>query len=174
MGFRSKDSEFGFAMFVVWVCYAFFSIFCVASEREQDQTFMSDRRIGDLRNDFGLSPGGIVRHVDLEIGSFADDISLYFAFVVAAAAVEAANTVVSLFQVKAPFFGFGFFCSMLLFFFFGDVGFGCGFPVHSFGLFVWLLVVLMVVESGFVAGGGDETGFGYGFHVLHVVTWVRE
>ena len=45
--------------------------------------------------------------------------------------------------------------------------FGCGFPVHSFGFFVWLLVVLMVVESGFV-GGGDEIGFGCGFHVLHV------
>ena len=46
--------------------------------------------------------------------------------------------------------------------------FGCGFPVHSFGFFVWLLVVLMVVEFGFVVGGGDETGFGCGFHVLHV------
>ena len=53
-------------------------------------------------------------------------------------------------------------------FFFGDVGFGCGFPVHSFGFFVWLLVVLMVVESRFIVGGGDETGFGCGFHVLHV------
>ena len=84
-------------MFVVWVCYAFFSIFCVASEREQDQTFMFERRIGDLRNDFGLSPGGIVRHVDLETGSFADDISLYFTFAVAAAATEVANAIVSLF-----------------------------------------------------------------------------
>ena len=33
---------------------------------------------------------------------------------------------------------------------------------------MWLLVVLMVVESGFVIGGGDETRFGCGFHVLHV------
>ena len=57
---------------------------------------------------------------------------------------------------------------MLLLLFFGDVGFGCGFPVHSFGFFVWLLVVLMVVESRFVIGGGDETGFGCGFHIVHV------
>ena len=48
------------------------------------------------------------------------------------------------------------------------MGFGCGFPVHSFGFFVWLLVVLMVVESRFIVVGGDETGFGCGFHVLHV------
>ena len=48
------------------------------------------------------------------------------------------------------------------------MGFGCGFPMHAFGFFVWLLVVLMVVEFGFVVGGGDETGFGCGFHVLHV------
>ena len=48
------------------------------------------------------------------------------------------------------------------------MGFGCGFPVHSFGFFVWLLVVLMVVESRFVIGGGDETRFGCGFHVIHV------
>ena len=34
--------------------------------------------------------------------------------------------------------------------------------------FVWLLVVLMVVESGFAVGGGDEAGFGCGFHVLRV------
>ena len=47
-------------------------------------------------------------------------------------------------------------------------GCSCGFPVHSFGFFVWLLVVLMVVESVFVVGGGDETGFGCGFHVLRV------
>ena len=33
---------------------------------------------------------------------------------------------------------------------------------------MWLLVVLIVVESRFVIGGGDETGFGCGFHVLHV------
>ena len=48
--------------------------------------------------------------------------------------------------------------------------FGCGygFPMHSFGFFVWLLVVFMVVESRFVIGGGVETGFGCGFHVLHV------
>ena len=48
-------------------------------------------------------------------------------------------------------------------------GYGCGFPVHySFGFFVWLLVVLMVVESGFAVGGDDKTGFGCGFHVLCV------
>ena len=47
-------------------------------------------------------------------------------------------------------------------------GCGCGFPMHSFGFFVWLLVVLMVVESRFVIGGGDETGFRCGFHVLRV------
>ena len=46
--------------------------------------------------------------------------------------------------------------------------FGCGFPVHSFGFFVWLLEVLMVVESGFVVGGGDEIRFGCRFHVLRV------
>ena len=34
--------------------------------------------------------------------------------------------------------------------------------------FLWLLVVFMVVESVFVVGGGDETGFGCGFHVLRV------
>ena len=34
--------------------------------------------------------------------------------------------------------------------------------------FLWLLVVFMVVESRFVIGGGVETGFGCGFHVLHV------
>ena len=33
---------------------------------------------------------------------------------------------------------------------------------------VWLLVVLMVVEPEFVVGGGDETGFGCGFHVLRI------
>ena len=99
-----------------------------------------------------------MRHVNLEIRSFVDDINLYFA-------------VVSLFRVRAPFFWlrfFFFFCSALFLFFFGDVGFGCGFPMHAFGFFVWLLVVLMVVEFGFVVGGGDETGFGCGFHVLHV------
>ena len=31
---------------------------------------------------------------------------------------------------------------------------------------MWLLLVLMVVEFGFVVGGGDEIGFGCGFHVL--------
>ena len=50
------------------------------------------------------------------------------------------------------------------------MGFGCGFPVHSFGFFVWLLEVLMVVESGYVVGGGDEIGFGCGFHVLRVMS----
>ena len=47
-------------------------------------------------------------------------------------------------------------------------GCGCEFLVHSFGFFVWLLVVLMVVESRFFVGGGDETGFGCGFHILRV------
>ena len=68
----------------------------MASEREQDQIFTLERRTGDSRNNVGLSPSGIVRHVDLEIGSFAGDISLYFA-------------VVSLFWVGSPFFGFDFF-----------------------------------------------------------------
>ena len=44
---------------------------------------MLERRTGDSRNDVGLSPGGIVRHADLEIGSFAGDISLYLAFAAA-------------------------------------------------------------------------------------------
>ena len=39
---------------------------------------------------------------------------------------------------------------------------------YFFGFFVWLLVVLMVVESGFAVGGDDKTGFGCGFHVLCV------
>ena len=136
-------------MFVVWVCYAFFSIFCVASEREQDQTFMSDRRIGDLRNDFGLSPGGIVRHVDLEIGSFADDISLYFAFVVTAIAAEAVNAVVSLFQVKAPFFGFGFFwlCVVVVLLL-----------LRQGGIWLWVSCAFFWIFCVAV-GGGDETGF---------------
>ena len=47
----------------------------MASKREQDQTFMLERRTGDSRNDVRLSPGGIVRHVDLEIGSFAGNIN---------------------------------------------------------------------------------------------------
>ena len=54
--------------------------------------------------------------------------------------------------------------------------FGCGFGflVVVVGFlcilwdFLWLLVVFMVVESRFVIGGGVETGFGCGFHVLHV------
>ena len=33
---------------------------------------------------------------------------------------------------------------------------------------MWLLEVLMVVESGFVVGGGDEISIGCGFHVLRV------
>ena len=43
-----------------------------------------------------------------------------------------------------------------------------GFLCILLDFFVWLLVVLMVVESGFVVGGGDETRFGCGFHVLRV------
>jgi len=65
-------------------------------EREQDQTFILARRTRDSRNDVGLSPSGIVRHMDLEIGSFVSDINLYFAF-----ATAAANAVVSLFQVES-------------------------------------------------------------------------
>jgi hypothetical protein len=38
-----------------------------------------ERRTGDSRNEDGLSPGGIVIHAALEIGSFAGDISLYLA-----------------------------------------------------------------------------------------------
>lgn len=38
-----------------------------------------ERSTGDSRNDVGLSPGGIVIHGALEIGSFAGDISLYLA-----------------------------------------------------------------------------------------------
>ena len=41
--------------------------------------------------------------------------------------------------------------------------YGYGFLVHSFGFFV-----LMVVESRFAIGGGDEIGFGCGFHVFYV------
>ena len=88
-------------------------ILCGIREREQDQTFMLERSIGDSRNDVGLSPSGIMRHMDLEIGSFAGDISLYFAFVATTTiAAEAAKVVVSLFQVGAPFFCFDFFFSL--------------------------------------------------------------
>jgi len=38
-----------------------------------------ERSTGDSSNEVGLSPGGIVRQGDLEIGSFAGDISLYLA-----------------------------------------------------------------------------------------------
>ncbi|KAH7839040.1 hypothetical protein Vadar_034108 [Vaccinium darrowii] len=43
------------------------------------QTFILERRTGDSRNDVGLRPGGIVMQGDLEIGSFACDMSLYLA-----------------------------------------------------------------------------------------------
>lgn len=46
---------------------------------------MFESSTGDSRNDDGLSPGGIVTHGDLEIGSFAGIISLYLAPPVAAA-----------------------------------------------------------------------------------------
>ena len=134
-------------------------------QRKRHQIFMLERRTGDSRNNVGLSLSGIMRHVDLEIGCFVGDISLYFAFTTI---VEALDTVVSLFRVGSSGGTSVFFCLTLFFFFFSDVGFGCGFPVHSFGFFMWLLVVLMVVDSGFVIGGGDETGFGCGFHVLCV------
>jgi len=42
-------------------------------------TFIFERRTGDSRNEVGLSPGGIVKTGDREIGSFAGDISLYLA-----------------------------------------------------------------------------------------------
>ena len=54
-----------------------------------------------------------MRHMDLEIGSFTDDISLHFAFAATTTTVaEAAKAVVSLFQVGAPFFCFDFFFSL--------------------------------------------------------------
>lgn len=41
---------------------------------------MLERRTGDSRNEVGLKPGGmVVMQVDLEIGSFAGDMSLYLA-----------------------------------------------------------------------------------------------
>ncbi|KAH7837097.1 hypothetical protein Vadar_009488 [Vaccinium darrowii] len=40
------------------------------------QTFILERRTGYSRNDVGLRPGGIVMQGDLEIGSFACDMSL--------------------------------------------------------------------------------------------------
>lgn len=48
-------------------------------QREDSLTFMLERRTGDSRNDDGLSPGGMVMHGDLEIGSFAGEKSLYLA-----------------------------------------------------------------------------------------------
>ena len=50
---------------------SFFFFFCGASEKEQDQRSEASSAIGDSRNEVGLSPGQIMRHVDLEIGSFA-------------------------------------------------------------------------------------------------------
>ena len=47
------------------------SLFCVALERKQDQRLEASPMIRDSRNDIGLSLGRIVRHADLEIGSFA-------------------------------------------------------------------------------------------------------
>lgn len=40
---------------------------------------MLESRTGESKNDVGLNPGGIVMHGDLEMGSFAGDISLYLA-----------------------------------------------------------------------------------------------
>lgn len=40
---------------------------------------MLEMKTGDSKNEVGLNPGGIVTSVDLEIGSFAGDISLYLA-----------------------------------------------------------------------------------------------
>ena len=82
----------------LWFGFAMHSFGCfVWHQRERErETFMLERRIGDSRNDVRLSPGGIVRHVDLEIRRFAGNISLYFAFATEAEAVDA---VISLFQV---------------------------------------------------------------------------
>lgn len=40
-------------------------------------TLTSDKRTGDSKKDEGLSPGGVVRQADLEIGSLAGANSLY-------------------------------------------------------------------------------------------------
>lgn len=42
-------------------------------------TLMLERRTGDSRKEEGLRPGGMVIHVDLEIGSLAGVMSLYLA-----------------------------------------------------------------------------------------------
>lgn len=46
------------------------------------KTFIFESSTGDSRKEVGLSPGGIVKTGDLEIGSFAGDMSLYLAPVV--------------------------------------------------------------------------------------------
>ena len=87
---------FGFAMH----SFGFFVWHQREREREQDQTFMLERRTRDSRNDVELSPSGIARYVDLEIESFTGNISLYFAFT-AATTAKAANAIVSLFRVES-------------------------------------------------------------------------
>ena len=51
---------------------------------------------------------------------------------------------------------------------FGFLDVVVGFLCILLDFLLWLLVVYMVVEYRFVVGSGDETGFGCGFHVLHV------
>ena len=95
---------FGFAMH----SFGFFLYGIREREREQDQTFMLERRTGDLRNDVGLSPGEILRHVDLEIGSFTGDINLWDFFALHC----------SSFSLKICDLVVGFLCILLDFFFF--------------------------------------------------------
>ena len=117
---------------------------------------------GDSRNDVGLSPGQIVRHVNLEIGSYADDrgfkkwrrteprldcetrgpwdwklrwrqgIRETMSNWAQAGSWDTWTLRSWDRWVGAPFLGFSFFCSVFFFFLFGNVGFGCGFPMHSF------------------------------------------
>ena len=83
-------------------------------EREQDQTFMLERRTGDLRNDVGLSPGEILRHVDLEIGSFTGDINLwdFFALHCSSFSLKICDLVVGFLCILLDFFFFFFFVTV--------------------------------------------------------------
>ena len=56
------------------------SLFCVALEREQDQTLRSEALpvTVDSRNDVELSPGRIVRHTDLKIVRQVDRSSIFW------------------------------------------------------------------------------------------------
>ena len=81
----SLDQFISMSNFVIWVsnlrilslgllclCFGFamrsFGCF-VWHQRKRDQIFMLERRTGDSRNNVELSLSGIMRHVDLEIGS---------------------------------------------------------------------------------------------------------